>query len=343
MTESPATQESVFPGCNIVIDDEKDDKASLRRIIYEEFANNRSFKDGESIIDTYEYLLQMKIHDFPDTHRPDCPVCDDGHPLEYNKGIYKCERTGETLYSTDALRLHELMNPSGLNGELFGQIMSTLEKLWFMNVLRSFEKLGYLAFLQQTAFMLDGPLAVFSTSSWLTKVIEKELHRINEVQKKITGQDMMIIGIEKSGSFFNHFIDIDTSREGVPDVFPNQSALLLDDDYIKKNIIFSTSEKPYGKDTYFGRKFFYKTATGQKIVPVVAWFYDWQKDLKTANPEQFTRLNDVMTVLDKLASNRYPNSLSPIIAAHAEAAIPLNIGTHLIEDIAREITRNSTK
>jgi hypothetical protein len=213
--------------------------------------------------------------------------------------------------------------------------------LWLVNILRSCEQKDLLSTLRRIAFIIDGPLAVFSTSSWLTKVIEAELRRINEKQKHINGQDMMIIGIEKSGIFFNHFRDIDTSKEGIPDVFPNQSALLLTDEYIKKNIIFSESTKPYGQDTYFGRKFFYKAASGQRIVPVVAWFNEDQKNIRTANPEQFNRLADVMSLLDMVVSNRYPNSLSPLISAHAEAAIPLNIGTRLFEDIAREIKERS--
>jgi hypothetical protein len=167
------------------------------------------------------------------------------------------------------------------------------------------------------------------------------LWRINDKQKAINGQNMMIIGIEKSGIFFNHFEDIDTSKEGNPDVFPKQSALLLNDDYIKRNIIFSESAKPYGQDTYFGRKLFYKAASGQRVVPVIAWFNDQQKNIRTAEPEQFNRLCDVMGLLDKVASNRYPNSLSPLIAAHAQAAIPLNIGTRLFENIAREIREKS--
>lgn len=44
-----------------------------------------------------------------------------------------------------------------------------------------------------------------------------------------------------------------------------------------------------------------------------------------------------MSLLDQLVSNRYPNSISPLISAHAEAAIPLNLGKRIFEDIAREI------
>jgi len=340
-TENPATQESCFPGCNITLDNDKDAKSSLRKAIFEDFQNNRSLNGGETILETYEHLLNIKIEKFPEAKKPDSPIEGVEKEMEYGFGIYTCPYSGEPLYSTDALRLHELMNPSGTNGELFGQIMSTLEKLWLVNILRSCEQKNLLSTLRRIAFIIDGPLAVFSTSSWLTKVIEAELWRINEKQKIINEQDMMILGIEKSGIFFNHFKDIDTSKEGTPDVFPNQSALLLTDEYIKKNIIFSESIKPYGQDTYFGRKFFYKAASGQRIVPVIAWFNKEQKDISTAKPEQFTRLADVITLLDMVVSNRYPNSLSPIISAHAEAAIPLNIGTRLFEDIAREIRERS--
>ena len=186
-----------------------------------------------------------------------------------------------------------------------------------------------------------GRWAVFSTSSWLAKVIEVEIRRINAVQKTITGQDILLIGIEKSGTFVNHFQEIDTTTDGLLGRFPNQSALLLDDTYIKKNIEFSASTKAYGLDTYFGRKLFYKTVNGYNLVPVVISLSDSDKDIRTAKPSQFPRLADVMALLDTFVSNRYPNSVSPLISAHAEAAIPLNLGKRIFENIAREIRHQS--
>jgi hypothetical protein len=339
-TEKASSQESLFPGCNIVIDSEKDAKSSLRRMIYEELKTIKIFNDGETLLETYEYLLRKKQELFKDSHSPRNPI-DDNFELQYGEGEYLCLFTNEKLFSTDALRLHELMNPTGTNGELFGQIMFTLEKLWLINILRWFELSNNLSILRKIAFFSDGPLAVFSTSSWLTKVIEYELHRINDLQKKINNDDMIILGLEKSGTFFNHFIDLDISKEGTTDIFPRQSAFLLKDAYIKRNIIYSESPKPYGLDTYFGRKFFYKTASGQKLVPVIAWYNDYQKDIATANPDQFPRLGDVLNLLDRLVSNRYPNSISPLISAHAEASIPLNLGKRLFEEIAREIAETN--
>ena len=344
-TEDATSIETVFPGCNVILDKEDDAKSSVRKAIYEEFERNRIFKNCESLLDTYEYLFKLKIDsEGKSTSKPKSPIEGYGDKdMTYGMGIYKCPYSGKNLYSTDALRLHELLNPSGTSGELYGQIMSTMEKLWLVHILRAFEQNGWLEFAQEYAFVMDGPLAVFSTSSWLTKVISKEIKRINDKQKEVSGVDLLIIGIEKSGTFFNHFTDIDTDSEGHTDIFPNQSALLLDDSYIKKNIEYSESKKPYGQDTYFGRKFFYKTKSGQKIVPVACVFTDYQKDISTAKPDQFPRLADIMTLLDSVVSCRYPNSISPLISAHAEAAIPLNLGKRLFDEIAKEIKGRKAK
>lgn len=340
-TEKASTIESVFPGCNVILDTEKDAKASFRRALFEELKSNVIFSDGETLLDTFEHLFRIK-RSSSDSNLPKSPIEGfNDKDMTYDYGEYLCPHSGESLFSTDALRLHELMNPSGTNGEMFGQTMSTLEKLWLIHILRAFEKKGWLTTLRRVAFIMDGPLAVFSTSSWLTKAIDVELIRINNLQKKLNGQDLLIIGIEKSGTFFNHFLEIDTTKDGIKDKFPRQSALLLDDNYIKKNIIYSQSIKPYGQDTYFGRKFFYKASSGQKIVPVVACFTDYQKDLTTAKTDQFVRLADVMNLLNQLVSSRYSNSVSPLVSAHAEAAIPLNLGKRIFEDIAREIRDKS--
>ena len=338
-TEKASTIEAVFPGCNIIIDNEFNAKSSLRRAIYEEFKSNQIFSDSETLLQTYEYLFKIKRENFSDdSNLPKSPIEGFTHKnMTYGYGEYTCPHSQEALFSTDALRLHELMNSGGSNGEMFGQIMSTFEKLWLVHILRAFENRGWLGTLRRVAFIMDGPLAVFSTSSWLTKVINYELKRINKLQKRINKTDLLVFGIEKSGTFFNHFEEVDTTKDGFEDKFPKQSAFLLKDSYIKKNIIFSESQKPYGQDTYFGRKFFYKAASGQKIVPVVATYEEEQENMKTANSNQFSRLADIMNLLDSLASSRYPNSVSPLISAHAEAAIPLNLGKRIFEDIAKEI------
>lgn len=349
-TEVAGTTESVYAGTNIIIDGEESPVASMRKMLYEEFLNEAPFYDKdepnkETLLQTYEYLLNLKIQKSRESKAPECPYVDCGiaepnNRLTYGFGKYVCQCPKEkTLYSTDALRLHELYNPVGSCGEMYGQIMFTMERLWLVNILRAFEKMNLLQSIKQTAFILDGSLAVYSTSSWLTKSIQTELSRINEVQKKVTGQDLIILGIEKSGTFVNHFEMLDADEEGISGKFPNQNALLLTDEYIKKNIVLSESTKPYGQDTYFGRKFLYKTHNGYKVVCNLAVFNEYQRKTDTAFPNQFPCLADVLNLLDQIVSNRFQNSVSPLISAHAEAAIPLNLGKRIFQEIAIEIRK----
>lgn len=64
---------------------------------------------------------------------------------------------------------------------------------------------------------------------------------------------------------------------------------------------------------------------------------------KTAKPSQFPRLADTLDLLDLLVSMRYPNAVIPLIAAHAEAAIPLQMGEKVLDKLTREHIRKGAK
>lgn len=344
-TEKASTIDTVIPGCNVIIEGEKSAKASMRRALFEELQDTRAFEEGETLLETYEHLFKIKQEKdqvLGGGRLPRSPIDGVDKDMTYGSGQYECPYSGEALYSTDALRLHELMNPSETNREMYGQIMSMFEKLWLIHILRSFKKKKWLSLLDRVVFVLDGPLACFSTWSWLNKSIITELVRINEMQKNQTGKDLLIFGVEKSGTFYNHFETIDTEVDGATGRFPNQSAFLLSDGYIKKNIIFSESDKAYGQDTYFGRKIFYKTKNGYRIIPVLAFLTE-KPNLKSDALNEYPRLDDLMNILDELVSSRYPNSVSPLVSANAEAAIPLNLGKKIFDDIAREIREKSLR
>lgn len=364
-TEDAESIDSVLPGCNIVIDEEWSAKNSLRKVIFDLLRERRLFEEGESLLDTYEALLEYKGDDdqkcpYSDVYEDNCinlqPVYSRG------KGEYRCNCVAcFPLYSTDALRLHERFHPDGSNAAIYTEIMQVLERLWLIHILRGFEQKGYLRLLKNFAFVLDGPLAVFGQPAWLSQSIKQELKRLNKVAKSFTdGHDMLIVGIEKSGAFVTHLEqlvltsqeDVSSERADIPfnqlaayymndSLVPPQTACLLTDDYIKRNIIYSESARPYGRQTYFGRKFFYRTKSGAQIVASLPFLTDYHEDVQQANPDQYPRLADAMALFDQLVSSRYPNSLAPVVAAHAEAAIPLNLGKKVLEQMARDLMQNS--
>lgn len=101
-TETSSTFESVFPGCNVFTTETEAPKEFLRRRIYEELKDTSAFPEGgESLLDTYEYLLDVKER--KGGTPPKCPI--EGYedqPLVIQHGVYTHTDSGKPLYSTDA-------------------------------------------------------------------------------------------------------------------------------------------------------------------------------------------------------------------------------------------------
>jgi hypothetical protein len=114
------------------------------------------------------------------------------------------------------------------------------------------------------------------------------------------------------------------------------------DQYIKSRIIFSASPKQYGADTYFGRKIFYKTASGARVVANIP-FLSEEQDTLANDPVLYPQLGITLALLDKLVSSRYPNALAPIVSAHAQAAIPLHLGAKVLQQLARALVQEAPR
>jgi hypothetical protein len=345
-TQDVEAMEHVLPGCNVVFETDLNAKVSFRRSLYKLLESQHMVEDGETLLDTYEILLNYK----PVGQAQHCPL-EDACPLdqtnqnEYRpqKGIYgcRCKQKREWL-STDALRIHDrMLTYGGSNDRIYSEVIQVLERLWIVHILRTLRAKKWLTSLQRIAILIDGPLAVFGQPAWISQAISKELSLLNQEVKQQTGMDLLLIGIEKTGEFINHFEQLDQNDEGGQGNFPKQTAALLTDDYIKRHIYFSDSDKPYGMGTYFGRKLLYKTKSGERIVATLPYLEEKHKDWNTAETSQFPRLTDAMNLMDEIVSSRYKNALDPIVMAHAEATLPSKIGSKVLEDLARKLTTKS--
>lgn len=336
-TEKPDSVDWAFPGCNVLLDDDSSATQSLRKSLFEMMREKRLPPDGDTLLETYEALIANRRYS-----NQKCPYGSDclraGQAYEIQMGTYSCGCIAKRpLYSTDALRVHEAMVPDGENAQTFSEIMQTVERLIVLHLLRWMEKRKFLWLLRYTAIIVDGPLAFFGNPAALQPYYIEELRRLNEVAKEYTdGEDILLLGVEKTGLFARHFERLDTNPNGTQGAFPRQTIGLLDDQYIKENIVFARGDsKPYGKDTYFGRKFFYKTRAGGRIVGTLPLLADTDADLRRAEPSQFRRLGDAVSLLDQISSSRYRNAIFPLVSAHAEASIPLN--SRSLEELTRRL------
>ncbi|MEX2375058.1 MAG: DNA double-strand break repair nuclease NurA [Dehalococcoidia bacterium] len=338
-TEEAATIDAALPGSNVVTRDHVSARDSFRESLFEIFHDEIVDEDDHTrLLQTYEELLAKK----PTVRPQSCPYDYDGCDEHFNvgAGISSCTCAKQrAIYSTDALRIYERFREVGSNGESLGEVMQVWERVLFVHLLRCFERRGWLSQMNRLAFILDGPLALFGHPAWLSAAISAELKRINAVVRKESGKDLLLIGIEKSGAFVDHFDEVDRTEEPGEVRFPPRSCFLPDDRYIKQRIIYSTSDKRYGLDTYFGRKLFYKTASGARIVATIPFLTEEQDTLDATDIGAYPQIPTTGALLDKLVSSRFPNAVSPIIAAHAQAAIPLHLGAKVLQQLARALMR----
>ncbi len=340
-TEDTATIDAALPGSNVVTRTHNSAKVAFREELYEVFHNEVvDAQDRVPLLDTYEALLALK----PTTRPQSCPYkelgCDENFLI--NPGLNSCPCAKRLpIWSTDALRIHERFQDVGTNGEAFGEVMQVWERLLLVHLLRAIERREFLAQAHRLAFFIDGPLAIFGHPAWLSAAISAELQRINSKVRELTGRDLVIVGVEKTGTFVTHFDEVDQTEEPGKERFDPRSYFLPTDDYIKQRIIYSDSPKRYGKDTYFGRKFFYKTKSGARIVANIPFLEASQDTLDSDDVLLYPSFATVCALLDKLVSCRYPNALAPLVSAHAQASIPLHLGAKVLEQLASALMRES--
>ncbi|TWU24862.1 NurA domain protein [Novipirellula galeiformis] len=336
-TEQADTIDAALPGSNVVTISHTNARESFRQQLFESFHDTMFDDDNHTrLLSTYESLLAHK----PTSRGQECPYreshgCDGNFIVAAGCSSTPC--CGRPVYSTDALRIHERFNDVGTNGEAFGLVMQVWERILMIHLLQCFERQGILGKISRLGFFMDGPLAQFGPPAWLSRAISIELMRLNREVREETQRDLLIVGIEKSGNFVSHFEEIDTTEEPGEQRFPRRSYQLLTDSYIKRRIIFSESEKQFGADTYFGRKFFYKTACGARIVANMPFLTEEQDTIATGSIDQYPEFALICKLLDKLVSSRFENAVSPLVAAHSHAAIPLHLGTKVLKRLANAL------
>ena len=334
--EDAEAMTAVLTGANVVRAGEIDPKAAFRRYLFQALDTNGVDTRAETLLQTYEHLASFR----PTSGRPaKCPYrdqCGDpSQPFRQLGGEYQCScNLKRNVFSTDSLDVQNSMRESGENGRMFGEALQVIENLWLLNVIRYYTQRLDVKALANLAFIMDGPLRIDGEPAWLSQAIKKELRRLNDDIRARGGKDLLLLGIEKTGNFVEHLKLLDQQGTGSPDNLPPQTVYLLTNQYIRNNIAFG--DRRYGEVTYFGRKIFYKTKTKALICATVPFLHEGDDDTDRADPAQFQRLDDILTILDQLASARYPNAIIPVLAAHAECSIPLTQGRKVLEMLTKE-------
>lgn len=327
----------VMPSSNVCRPDALTVRDSWRREVFDVFRDYRV--EDTPLLDTFFSLMNygpragapgtitvMRCSASPDCLARNIPVPRDG---------VACPQCGETVFPTDALRLHEEVTEYNPNMTALGRLMSVLEHITM---------LAYMQFLHarqprvlgNVAFILDGPLAVFGPQSWFHTAILAYIHFLYTDLAARQMRPPVIMGIEKTGQFAEHAL-------AIQDRIPPRTVMRLPDTYIYGRILASR-ERPdtrYGLDEYYGRKFFYRSATGQLLTVSLTPEVD-PASLESQDLAVFPTLPAALGILDQIGTKLYDNAVIPVALAHSYASIPLRTGSRVLTLLTRRILDGDT-
>jgi hypothetical protein len=187
------------------------------------------------------------------------------------------------------------------------------------------------ATLPHVAFITDGPLAFFGTTAKLKSQMVSFWEKLTADLAAKGLRPPLVAGIEKSGLFVDH-------AHAVAEAVPEGSVVTLDEQYIRQRVKRKAGTKPYGSDDFYGRRFFYRTTSGNMLVVTVprAAGQPYGDSPGCDDLSQYPTLKPTLRLLDRIETRLYPDAVIPVALAHSAAALPLGTGSDVLRILAQD-------
>ena len=277
--------------------------ASFRRTLHEFVEQPRA--SDSPLGDTLRWLLFREWSDGPKPPwvLPQCPNGCGGPAISLVPNTLPetvCPTCGGPIYTIDALRLHERVEEEQGAGAVTAYLLTTLEQLVMAHVVRSVLAIKR-SLIDELLFIKDGPLAFFGVVAPMRKPMQELCDHLDGTSGKPL---LRIVGVEKSGSFVEHAM-------AVAGRLPNGTLMPLRNDYIYKYIIPGGGAEEYGFNTYYGRKFIFKSHRGDVYVCTIPIRGDW-----TEPANLLEQVSEPLSVISALRCSMYENALVPVALAN---------------------------
>jgi hypothetical protein len=266
----------------------------------------------------------------PSTTLPvDCPngQCDERDLRIPAQGIC-CPGCGQPVFPTDTLRIFEEVTEEGSNQVALGRLMQVIELLVMVGLTTLLWEQSRYDLLRSTLFIMDGPLAVYGPPA---KLRGRAVDYFQRMIATTPGPGLYLCGVEKSGTVFDYATALARHEALKP------GDLLVIDADVLRTITNASNPIAYGAETYWGRKFIYRSVDGRVVVitvpPATGQPYDDHGG--QPGPEGYPSLPAILDVIDRTGSSMYRDGLIPVALAHSKAAFPIGVGTDVLRLVAK--------
>jgi hypothetical protein len=312
-----------MPTRNVALEGQPGLVASFRRTLHEFVEQPRA--SDSPLGDTLRWLLFRGWSDgMPLPWRlPHCPNACEGPPIDLEPDTppqSSCPNCGGPVYTIDALRLHERVDEEQGAGGVTSYLLTTLEQLVMAHVVRNVLALKK-SLVSELLFVKDGPLAFFG----VVAPMRKPMLELCDYLDGLAGRPLLrIVGVEKSGSFVEHAIALEKK-------LPNGTVMPLRNDYIYKYVIPGGGTEEYGFNTYYGRKFIFKSHRGDVYVCTIPIRGDWRDEANVLG-----QVTEPLSVISALRCSMYENALVPVALANKLVSLADYPSTRILAAFARD-------
>ena len=331
--EDCRTLDAVLPGRNVVRGGVPGDtpRTYFRSTIHEMLAGRRVDRDHETLLETMRAIVPARGFQCPEDG------CAESLPALSGTSHCSCARR-ELVFETDSLRLHERFEEFGSSAQAYTAAQQVVEHLAMVNIMRFFEQRGWWNAFRTTAFVMDGPLAIFGMPAWLKSHVQSEISRLHGRSLEHGGPGLLLFGVEKSGMFLDHLQAMDQSdHEGPRARLDPRTVLAPDREYVHRHIALRPADaKPHGDVTDYGRRVMYKNGLGQHSVVMTPIVNAEGEDRDCVEETAYPRLGEALDIMDEFSTYLYEDGFAPLVRAHAHAAIPLKAGIGLLTELFTE-------
>ena len=329
--EDCTTLDAVLPGRNVVRRGVVDDtpRRFFRFTIHEMLSGRKVDSRHETLIETMRAITSSR-----EGFR--CPAEDCGDTIPVVEGSSECPcAKRELVFETDSLRLHERFEDHGSSAQAYTAAQQVVEHLAMINIMRIFERRSWWNAFRTTAFVMDGPLAIFGMPAWLKRHLQAEVSRLHQQVLEHGGPGVMLFGVEKSGMFLEHLKALDQSDHDGPRArLDAGSALVPDREYIHRHIALRPPDaKAHGDVTDYGRRVLYKNRMDQHSVVMTPVVNAQGENRDCVDEAVYPRLGEALDIMDEFSTYLYEDGFAPLVRAHAHAAIPLKAGIGLLSQL----------
>jgi hypothetical protein len=239
-----------------------------------------------------------------------------------------CPECGRHLFLTDTLRIHEEVTEEGSNQVALSRLMQVIELLVLVGLTTLLWEQSRHDVMPSTMFILDGAMAVYGPPA---KLRSQALRYFQAMTATTPGAGPYLCGVEKTGTF----VDYATALARHDAIRPGE-LLTLDADVLAA-VTNTKNAKTYGKETYWGRKFVYRSRDKRVVVVTVlpAGGAPYDDHGGQPAPSAYPSLPAILDVVDRTGSSMYTDGLIPVALAHSKAAFPIGVGTDVLRLVAR--------